>query len=111
MSDTVERALAEMRAGRRVLVLTLTEPGARAMHDRAAALLTDGETARRGVSARQNTVHRQAGGRLEFAPIGSAASQCRGLTLDTVYVDHDELRAMTAPAMMSSDAPAFICCS
>ncbi|VFA94760.1 Uncharacterised protein [Nocardia farcinica] len=106
MSDTVERALAEMRAGRRVLVLTMTEPGARAMHDRAAALLTDGERARRSGLSVTSAADR---GRLMFATIRTAPARFRGNELDSVYVDHDELRRAAAPAMMTSAVPSFIC--
>lgn len=108
MSETIARALTDMRKGRRVLVVTLTKDGARDLLNEVRPLLEIGEKAHRatGVLA----VYRQDSGQIRFASIVTMRDGgARGGSFDTVIVDHSELRAELAPTQFSSADPAFVC--
>jgi len=112
MTTTLALALADMRKGRRVLMVTATKEGARALLDEARALLTTGERGHRAASVL--AVYRNGGGQIRFAPIVTVRAGYLGMAVDTVLVDRTvpvdtELREALAPAQCTSTDPTFIC--
>ncbi|MGI5222185.1 hypothetical protein [Nocardia sp. CA-290969] len=99
--DLTALALADMRAGRRVLVIAPSSSTAKALRDRMTAQLADGETAR---NANGNHRITSAGpGWIEIRGYTSVRlGACRGVVLDRVYVDHSELTTELAMRLGSS---------
>lgn len=93
--DLIDQALADMRAGRRVLVIAPSDTTRRDLRNRIAARLTESETVRR--SGNCDRVTAPGDGWIEIRGYTSVRhGACLGIRLDRVYVDHSELSAELA---------------
>lgn len=105
----VDKALADMREGRRVMVIALARNATRLTQllDEARGKLHADEWAQH--SAQQSRIARRGGdGLIEFRTFGSIVQGGgRGLTLDRVYIDHAALVEEIGPAVQF-DPTAFV---
>lgn len=100
--DLVDQALADMRAGRRVLIVTPTNDAAASMRDQFSARLAAGESVR-STGGHCYRVTTQGGGWIEFRSyISIRNGGVRGMTLDRIYVDHTELHRELMPALVTA---------
>jgi hypothetical protein len=100
-ASAVDRALTDMRDGLAVLVIAGSNIDARRLFDQAAEKLNvDGEAGR----WRDELITSPTGGRIYFRTYAGAVrcGAVRGLTLDSVYVDHSELERQVAPCFVTS---------
>ncbi|WP_280371135.1 hypothetical protein [Nocardia wallacei] len=99
--STVDRALADMREGRKVMVIAVVpnHDGLTPLLNKAVDQLLDGE---RAYSSRDNArITAPGGGWIAFRTVGGIqGGGGRGLELDRVYIDHAELMRRIAPAVM-----------
>jgi hypothetical protein len=99
--DIVDQALADMREGRRVLVISANESGVIDLLNAMTERTLSSERAYR--AAHHRRIESRTGGTIRFATYAHAA--VRGLTLDSVYFDHSRIMAEVAPAMCTSAEP------
>jgi hypothetical protein len=90
----LEQALADMRDGRRVLLIAPSAAAVTRLGYKALPLLRAGESARQ----RPATI---TGGRgmIHLRPYPTSRESGRGLTLDRVYFDHSDLYEALLPAL------------
>ena len=100
--DIVDKALADMREGRKVLVVSADEPGIARLFDLFAEGAEAGERVYR--AAHRQRIERGAGGRITFATYGGART-LRGIDLDSVYLDHSRVREALMPNLCTSAEP------
>ncbi|WP_306357441.1 MULTISPECIES: hypothetical protein [unclassified Nocardia] len=102
MSTALDRALADMREGRVVLVVAASND---TIADHVAAVagqLREGETAWRTYGSQR--VAAPGGGSIVFRSYASVVHNGggRGLSVDHVYIDHGELYEQLAPTLVCS---------
>ncbi|MGY4098058.1 hypothetical protein ACW2Q0_00595 [Nocardia sp. R16R-3T] len=90
----LDQALADMRAGRRVLLIAPSAVAVTRLVDKALPLLRAGESARQ----RPATITGDRGW-IQLRPYPTSRDSGRGLTLDRIYFDHSELYELLAPAL------------
>lgn len=99
-TPSVAAALADMREGRRVLVIA---PGRQAVVElwaTACGVLVDGERSYRSVGAER--IARKAGGWIMFRTYGAGV---RGLELDSVYIDNTAMFTAMSPTLSAAAEP------
>ncbi|MFD6357930.1 hypothetical protein [Nocardia tengchongensis] len=122
MPTIIDQALADMRAGLRVLIVAPSDDAITTLLTKAMEQLREGERAQRShqtplVFARparrsdqDATLSGSDGGWIRFCRYMNRAA-ARGFTVDRIYVDHAELWDRLAPTMVGSiDGPVITHC-
>lgn len=103
-ASSIDRALTDMREGRRVLVITPGRQAAVELWADACGALVDGGKSYRSVG--DERIVRKAGGSIAFRTYdGVHPDSLRGLELDSVYIDNTAVFTALSPCLSAAAEP------